>query len=54
MQTIVMLNVIDADFHIQANHAECDYAEGRNAECNYAECRYADCHYTDCRGALLK
>jgi hypothetical protein len=39
-----MLNVVYAEFHIQARYAEFHYAECHYAECHYSECRYAECY----------
>jgi hypothetical protein len=39
--SVSMLNVIFAECHKKALHAEC----------HYAECHYAECHYAECRGA---
>ncbi len=38
-----MLNVVYAEFHIQALYAEC----------HYAECHYSVCRYAECRGASI-
>jgi hypothetical protein len=38
-----MLSFINAEYHIQANCAEC----------HLAECHSAEFHYTECHGAIL-
>jgi hypothetical protein len=51
MLSVVMLNVVYAQFLKYALYAKCHYAEGHFAECRYAEGHFAECRLAECHGA---